>query len=238
MSEFLEKSKKSNGTKRPFYNEEEHDVVPDVDADFDFWSKMPYWSLEEGIALLLGKDPEFVNWDIVQHHLEWPFATRLSLGYAKFRALILRAFEMQEVGEQNSPVVFLEWAASRGIEIPEDLQQQVTAIESIQSTLDAETENLLKTKDDEIASLQKRIEELEGLIWEGFDENVSTYSKELAIAVKAHGAVSKNWKKGLSIKKQITLWLQENYPKLMNEEKERIAKMCNWQKNGGAPSTP
>ena len=86
--------------------------------------------------------------------------------------------------------------------------------------------------------LQKRIEVLENLAWTGFDENLDTYSRELAIAVKAHEAISKDWKKGSSIKQQITVWLDKNYPKLGNEEKERIAKICNWQKTGGAPSTP
>ena len=66
---------------------------------------------------------------------------------------------------------------------------------------------------------KERIQELESLVWDGFDENQSTHSKELAIAVKAHGAISKSWKKGMSIKQQITLWLEANYPKLMNERK-------------------
>jgi len=103
--------------------------------------------------------------------------------------------------------------------------------------MDAETENLIKAKNDEIAALQRRIFELESLVWEGFDESLSTHVKELAIAVKVHAAVSKNWKKGMSIKKQISIWLKQNYPKLMSEERERISKICNWQKSGSAPST-
>jgi len=237
MSNFSEKSKNRDNVKRTIYTEEE-DSVPDVNADLSHWSKMSYWSLEESVALLLGKEPEVVNWDIVQDYLEYPFATKLSLDYSKLRDLVLRAFEKQEIDDPNSPIVFLEWAEGRGIAIPEILRQQVAARKVVNTEINTGTENLLKIKDEEIATLQKRIEELEALVWEGFDENVSTYSKELAIAVMAHGVVSKNWKKGMSIKKQITIWLEDNYPKLMNEEKERIAKMCNWQKSGGAPSTP
>ncbi len=217
---------------------EELDVLSQAKADFIYWSNMPFWSLDEGIALLLGKDPEIVNWDIIRHYVNYPISSELCLDYSKLRILVLRALEMQEINKSNSPVVFLEWAESRSVEIPEVLRQQIAARKSIKTTAEAETDNLLKIKDEEMAALRKRIEELEALVWEGFDENVSTYSKELAIAVKAHGAISKNWKKGMSIKKQITIWLQDNYPKLMNEEKERIAKMCNWQKSGGAPSTP
>lgn len=221
-----------------YYEDEDTDSVPDVAADLNHWSKMPYWSLEESVALLLGRDPEVVNWDIVQHYQEWPFYTELSINYTKLRNLILRAFKMKEIEEQNAPFAFLQWADSRNVEVPEELRVLVEDVINIKSQMDAETEYLLQSKDDEIAVLQKRITELESLAWEGFDESLSTHAKELAIAVKAHAAVSKNWKKGMSIKKQITLWLEENYPKLMNEEKERISKICNWQKTGGAPSTP
>ena len=219
------------------FNEDEHSL-PEVAADFNHWSKMPYWSLEESVALLLGQDPEVVNWEIAQHHQEWPFATELSLNYAKLRGLLLRAFEKQEINEHNSPAVFLTWAESRDVEIPEGLIQQVAVIKNKQASINAELEDKLKIKEEEIAALKKRIEELESLVWPGFDESQSTYSKELEIAVKAYDAVRQSWKKGMSIKQQIMLWLEANYPALMNEEKERIAKICNWQKGGGAPCTP
>jgi hypothetical protein len=64
------------------YINEDIDAVPDVEADFVYWSKMPYWSLEESVALLLGKEPKSIYWDIVQHHLEWPFATPTPLNFA------------------------------------------------------------------------------------------------------------------------------------------------------------
>jgi hypothetical protein len=219
--------------------EEEPEFLPEVKADFAHWGKMPYWSLDEGIALLLGQDPSFINWNIVKDYLEWPFHTLLSSNYAKLRNLVLRAFELQEIEEPIAPVAFLKWAENRSIEIPDGLQEQVMAIKSVNAEAENETTNLLKMKDEEIAMLQKRITELEGLVWKGFDEGKETYSKELAIAVQAHNVVSKNWKKeGSSVKKQIYVWLQENYPKLFNEEKERISKICNWQKMGGAPTTP
>lgn len=220
------------------FENEDTDSVPDVPADFNHWSKMPYWSLEESAALLLGKDPTVVNWDLVQHYQEWPFTTDLSINYTKLRDLIFRAFTAKEIEEQNPPSVFIQWADSRGVEVPEELRILVEDVTNIKFQMDAETECLLQAKDDEIVSLKKRITELESLTWEGFNENQSTHAKELAIAVRAHAAVSKNWKKGMSIKKQISIWLQQNYPKLMNEERERISKICNWQKSGGAPSTP
>lgn len=210
MSE-LEKGSEKNQADAP-------EFLPEVKADFTHWGKMSYWSLEEAIALLLGQNPEFVNWDIVRDYIEWPHTSELSLNYAKLRVVVLRAFEMQEITDPITPDIFIAWAERKDIKIPEKLQEQITMIKNINNATGTE--------------------KLETLAWNGFDENEKTYSKELAIAVKVHAAVSKNWKTGSSIKKQISAWLQENHPELRNAEKERIAKICNWQKSGGAPVTP
>jgi hypothetical protein len=220
------------------YIGEYEDSLTEVPADIKHWAKMPYWTLDECVALLLGQEPTYVNWEMVKDFQEWPDATDLSLNYAKLRTLILRAFENKEISDPVPPAVFLAWAERRMLEIPEQLKIQLEKLKKRQLSLDNANKDLLKKKDQEIILLKKQIQELESLIWDGLDENQSTHSKELAIAVKAHTAISKSWKKGSSIKQQITLWLETNYPKLMNEEKERIAKICNWQKTGGAPCTP
>lgn len=222
--------------KQYYYEFEEN--VPDIDADFNHWSKMPYWSLEESVALLLGKDPESLCWDVVQHHQEFPYTSDLSLNYAKLRDLLIRAFEMKEISDPTTPEALLRWAEVKGLEIPTELLIQVKTIKNNQSAFDEETNNLLQEKGEEIAKLKQRVTELEELTWSGFDESLSTHAKELAIAVRAHSAISKSWKKGMSIKKQISIWLKQNHPELPNEAQERVSKICNWQKCGGAPSTP
>jgi len=223
---------------KDIYIGEYEDSLTAVPADINHWAKMPYWTLDEGIALLLRQEPTCVNWEIAKDFQEWPDATELSLNYAKLRTLILRAYENKEISDPIPPPVFLAWAQRKMLEIPEELKLQVENLKERQLLLDDATKDILKEKDQEITHLQKRIQELESQIWNGFDEGQSTHAKELAIAVKAHNAISKSWKKGSSIKQQITLWLEAHYPKLMNEEKERIAKICNWQKSGGAPCTP
>jgi len=208
--------------------------------EFTHWSRMAYWTHDEAVALLLNLDPINVDLSVPEKEEAFPLPIEVTLECLKLKNLISRAFEIQELKEKNAPEVYLEWADNKGIKIPEALRQavptrQTSVIEGLNKT---DLENLLKIKEEEIATLQKRLEELKLLAWEGSNETLDTYSKELAIAVKAHGVISKNWKHGSSIKKQITCWLEKNYPALMNEEKERIAKICNWQKNGGAPSTP
>ena len=39
------------------------------DADVNYWSKQAYWSIDEAIALILGKDPRKVTWNNVKSHL-------------------------------------------------------------------------------------------------------------------------------------------------------------------------
>lgn len=215
-------------------------IMANKRPDLTYWSKMAYWSHDEAVALLLNKDPDIVNLSILEEEQWPPLPMDVVCDCLKVKKLVFRAFEAQELKERNAPEIFLKWAENRGIEVPDALRQAVSINRNIaaNSMTKIDTETLLKTKEEEIAVLQKRIEELKTLAWEGFNEDLDTYSKELAIAVKAHGVISKNWKPGRSIKKQITVWLEKNYPMLMNEEKERIAKICNWQKTGGAPSTP
>lgn len=206
--------------------------------DFKYWSKLSYWTNDEAIALLFSRDPEIITPHILKIERGSPLKIDFLVEYKNLRDLIARGVEVGEIGVRNAPVVFLEWAEKRGLDIPEKLWEPVMLRKRASPEAQQEMECLLKMKDEELAMLRKQIDELRTVVWEGFDENVSTYSKELAIAVKAHAAVSKNWRKGKSIKQQITVWLENNHPKLGNEERERIAKICNWQKSGGAPSTP
>lgn len=210
--------------------------VKKYQANFTHWIKRPYWTLDEGVALLVDLNPKYMDWDFMKDYegpQDNPFVEFYS-DLSDLKDIVLKAQKMGKITDPVSPLTFVEWAVSEDIEIPKALQKQVAIMKNIKTAVEAETNKLLK----EITALQKKIEVLEALAWHGCNEKESTYSKELAIAVKAHNAISKNWKKGPSIKKQIRVWLEENYPKLMDEEKKRISKLCNWRKKGGAPVTP
>lgn len=47
-----------------FYNR------PDAIADLDYWAKADYWTLEESLALLLGKNPKLVTFAAMKRELE------------------------------------------------------------------------------------------------------------------------------------------------------------------------
>jgi hypothetical protein len=93
-------------------------------ADFDYWSKIARWTLEEATALSFGKAPELVNWDKVEaNHGQSSFAD----DYSKRRSLLLRAQEADELPVLISPAEFISWAEQTGIALPQELVDAVRA---------------------------------------------------------------------------------------------------------------
>ena len=43
---------------------------PHAAADFEHWSKLAHWTLDEAVALSFGKAPERVNWEAVSKYLQ------------------------------------------------------------------------------------------------------------------------------------------------------------------------
>ena len=93
-------------------------------ADFDHWSKMARWTLEEATALSFGKAPEFVNWDKLKANHE---QSSLADDYSKRRNLLLRAQEAEKLPVSISPTEFIGWAEQTGIALPQDLVDAVRA---------------------------------------------------------------------------------------------------------------
>jgi hypothetical protein len=113
-----------------FFNE------PKAQADFDHWSKMPRWTLDEAVALSFRKAPEFVNWDKVKVYLgQSSFAD----GYGKRRSLLLRAQEAGDLKDPILPVEFIRWAARTGIVLPHELIGAAAVREKPLSTRERET---------------------------------------------------------------------------------------------------
>jgi hypothetical protein len=71
------------------------------------------------------------------------------------------------------------------------------------------------------------------IIWEGFDPDSATYPPELDIAFQAWRAATTRPSKGKTAKEQLKDWLATNYPKLSGDAIDRIAIVCNWEKQAG-----
>jgi hypothetical protein len=97
---------------------------PDAAADFDHWSKFDYWSLDEAIALILGKAPERVSWEAIAFMCYSPFVKQ----YARLRDLTQRAQICQQLVDPIAPAIFLRWAEDRDIPVPTELSEKVARI--------------------------------------------------------------------------------------------------------------
>jgi hypothetical protein len=98
---------------------------PSADADFVHWSRAAYWTIDEGVALILGKAPETVDWESVRDYVEVsPFVRQ----YANLRDLALRARESGQLALRTESRLFLDWAKGNDIDVPVELVRQVTAV--------------------------------------------------------------------------------------------------------------
>ncbi|RXH19846.1 hypothetical protein [Bradyrhizobium guangzhouense] len=96
--------------------------LPHTTADFGYWSKMEHWSLDEAVALAMGKAPEFVSWEKIKaFNGTSPFVAQ----YARLRTLAQRAMTWQKLFDPVSPTIFIKWADDNEIAIPPGLRENV-----------------------------------------------------------------------------------------------------------------
>jgi hypothetical protein len=116
---------------------------PTANADFAHWAKMAIWTLDEALALSLGKNPAVVTADAMSMSGESYFPEAWTLSafpkeYARRRALVGRAVtagdlplaKYEDVNGWRStsrPDQFLAWAANTFDTLPQELVEQVTA---------------------------------------------------------------------------------------------------------------
>ena len=221
---------------------------PDANADFIHWAKMTYWTLDEALALTFGKSPEIVKWDAVKY-----VDTRISpfaREYARLRELALRAKNWKQLYDPTQPSLFLAWARRNEIEVLPELVKEVEARgvviadwKDYYDKLNEQAKKLSEQRDELIAictkltaernGFKQKAVELESQVWEGFDQDKDTYPPELDRAMMAWRAATNQRDPNMTAKNQIRAWLDEHYPKLSEEAKQRIAIVCNWEKEGG-----
>lgn len=123
-------------------------------ADFDVWAKMAHWTIDEFVALSLGRDPNIIGWDRVQR------LTRVSPYAAEFelrRDICQRARESGRLKLYSSPSASLDWAEKLKFPVPPELMKAVMALRQDQTDWKAEYER----SEHEAASLRQRIAILE-----------------------------------------------------------------------------
>jgi len=96
-----------------------------ADADFDYWSKMEHWTLDEALALSFEKDPKIVNPNNLKNILSCksPFVQQ----YEKVKELAERAIKWEKLYNPVLPILFVNWAKETDISFPDELAQKVLA---------------------------------------------------------------------------------------------------------------
>lgn len=98
---------------------------PECDADFDYWSKQAYWSIDEAIALLFGKNPEKVTWDNIKCFLP---VSAFVKKFNELRVLAKRYVDFGQLYNSVLPGIFLAWATRMNLKIPTKLQNAIDRI--------------------------------------------------------------------------------------------------------------
>lgn len=91
-------------------------------ADFEWYAKWSYWTVDEAIAISLGKAPFQGGWQYVQTLMN---SSRLAYEFALKREVVERARVMGQLWEQTIPSVFVAWAKRMRFEMPEALIKAV-----------------------------------------------------------------------------------------------------------------
>lgn len=219
---------------------------PSANADFSHWSKATYWTLDEAIALSFGKAPEVVKWENVQSLVGVsPFAFQ----YSRVRDLAHRAKAWEQLYDPVLPTIYLAWARRTEIAAPEELIRLVESrgvmvgdwkdnydkLKAQFDTLRADRDKITEVCKRLIAerdALQERVATLEASPWKGFEPESPTYPPELDAAMQAWVAVSGDRDTSMTVKEQVADWVEPRF-KLSGEALQRIATVCNWEKDGG-----
>lgn len=151
---------------------------PRANADFEHWSKLAHWTLDEAVAVSFGKAPELVNWPTISKYLQLsPFAVQ----YSRRRELALRAAQWKQLYDPVLPGIFLAWAKGLEIEVPAALVEAVqkrgpirdwkSLYDELKTThanreaswtaLDEAKDRTIVAKDRVVAALEERLRKLE-----------------------------------------------------------------------------
>jgi len=169
---------------------------PSAEADFDYWSKMAHWTLDEAIALSFGKSPNVVNEANLSKIVSWtsPFVRE----YQKTTELAKRAVVWEKLFDPVIPKLFIKWAKDTDIPLPDELVEKVEVRSGklldwkkmYEELLEKNNNNVqianatIAEKDAEIAELQSQAGGEKSL---GTKERESLLKMVIAMAVDGYG---------------------------------------------------
>ncbi len=96
---------------------------PQSAADFEYWAKMPVWTLNEAIALSFGKNPDQVDWDLIEIYRK---VSPIAQDFWNCRRLVLRYQATGQLSDRTYPTDYIEWAQLTETPIPVALVEAVS----------------------------------------------------------------------------------------------------------------
>jgi hypothetical protein len=100
----------------------------DCDADFTHWGRQIVWSIDEGIALIFGKDPRKVYWENIKEYVNYsPFAKN----FEEIRGTAKKYVDFKQLFDPVTPSIFLTWVQRMNfinVNVPQKLIESVAAI--------------------------------------------------------------------------------------------------------------
>lgn len=86
-----------------------------TDADYEHYGRCAFLTVDEAVALSLGKHPRYVNWSTVKPYLG---RSLFAQGYADRLDLLDRAIRWGELPQCFTPLQFLTWAHKYKVAVP------------------------------------------------------------------------------------------------------------------------
>lgn len=123
------------------------------DAVYDYYAKAAYWTLDEGVALFLERDPKGLNAESVNKYRPPP---AIGQRFLELRDLARRAAKMKQLAFENLPGFFLAWASRNRLTIPEGLAQAING-HGVQV---ADWKSIADQRGERIAALETELESL------------------------------------------------------------------------------
>jgi hypothetical protein len=161
VSKLIKQNEREEETR--FFNQ------PHAMADFDHWSKAEHWSLDEAVALAMGKAPEVVSWAKIQSFSTSPFVQR----YGRLRDLAQRAIPWKKLFDPVLPTIFLKWAEDNEIPVPTELSEKVYKLKGKVADWKESYDELRAMYDQHIGEGTKRYDELRAM----YDQHMADWKK-------------------------------------------------------------
>lgn len=95
-------------------------------ARYDYWARAAFWTVEEAVALTLGRDPSRVNWQafVARDATQ----TSLATSYVLLHELIQRWVQAGLLSSTLNPIDYLEWCRRVQFNPPQELVERIEAL--------------------------------------------------------------------------------------------------------------